>query len=56
MAACSFSWTVSLLKRNTLPTTDRIGGLIQLKVGEMDQVETVSTLQMVAKDTAVEQD
>ena len=37
-----------------LPTTDRIGGLIQLKVGEKwIQVEAVSTLQMVAKDTAV---
>lgn len=37
-----------------LPTTDRIGGLIQLQVGEQwIQVETVSNLQMVAKDTAV---
>ena len=37
-----------------LPTTDRIGGLIQLQVeGQWIQVETVSNLQMVAKDTAV---
>ena len=37
-----------------LPTTDRIGGLIQVQVdGKWIQVETVSTVQMVAKDTAV---
>ena len=37
-----------------LPTTDRIGGLIQLEVdGKWIQVETVGTLQMVDKATTV---
>ena len=37
-----------------LPTADRIGGLIQLQVdGKWIQTETVSTLQMIAKDTTV---
>ena len=36
-----------------LPTTDRVGGLIQLQVdGKWIQTETVSTLQMVAKGTS----
>ena len=49
-----FSLTANLSKQRSLPATDRIGGLIQLQVdGKWIQTETVSTLQMVAKDTPV---